>query len=60
MGLVEQLHHSANRVERDAVLGRQTTRARVEEVREEHHALTSPREKWTSDPQVDEPVGSIA
>ena len=39
MALAEQLHHSANRVERDAALRRQTTRAREGEVREEHHAL---------------------
>ena len=38
MALAEQLHHSANRVERDAALRRQTTRAREGEVREEHHA----------------------
>ena len=39
MALAEQLHHSANRVERDAAPRRQTTRAREGEVREEHHAL---------------------
>ena len=36
MALAEQLRHSANRVERDAALRRQTTRAREEEVREDH------------------------
>ena len=39
MALAEQLHHGANRVEWDAALRRQTTRAREEEVREKHHAL---------------------
>ena len=38
MALAEQLHHSANRVERDAALRRQTTRAREVEERELHDA----------------------
>ena len=38
MALAEQLHHSANRVERDAALRRQTTRASEVEERELHDA----------------------
>ena len=38
MAHAEQLHHSANRVERDAALRRQTTRAREVEERELHDA----------------------
>ena len=38
MALAGQLHHSANRLERDAALRRQTTRAREVEEGELHHA----------------------